>query len=126
MKKLTYILLLCLTALLPACNEEEIAPYSDALGINFLAWDSYGQPVDNYQNLTTKVNFYNYYAAKGMAFTDTTTKVCVQLEGIIPALESAHALGALEKLNFKPDDVVVLTVSGRGDKDVETYLSYEL
>lgn len=46
MKKLTYILLLCLTGLLPACNEEEIAPYSDALGINFLAWDSYGQPVD--------------------------------------------------------------------------------
>ena len=70
MKKLTYILLLCLTGLLPACNEEEIAPYSDALGINFLAWDSYGQPIDNYQNLTTKVNFYNYYAAKGMAFTD--------------------------------------------------------
>ena len=49
-----------------------------------------------------------------------------KLEGIIPALESAHALGALEKLNLKPDDVVVLTVSGRGDKDVETYLSYEL
>ena len=49
-----------------------------------------------------------------------------KLEGIIPALESAHALGALEKLNFKPDDVVILTVSGRGDKDVETYLSYEL
>lgn len=49
-----------------------------------------------------------------------------KLEGIIPALESAHALGALEKLNFKTDDVVVLTVSGRGDKDVETYLNYKL
>ena len=49
-----------------------------------------------------------------------------RLEGIIPALESAHALGALEKINFKPTDVVVLTVSGRGDKDMETYLSYEL
>ena len=44
------------------------------------------------------------------------------LEGIIPALESAHALGALEKMNFKPSDIVVLTVSGRGDKDIETYL----
>ena len=44
------------------------------------------------------------------------------LEGIIPALESAHALGALEKMNFKPTDIVVLTVSGRGDKDIETYL----
>ena len=45
-----------------------------------------------------------------------------RLEGIIPALESAHALGALQKLRFKPQDVVVLTVSGRGDKDMETYL----
>jgi tryptophan synthase beta chain len=47
------------------------------------------------------------------------------LEGIIPALESAHALGALEKIKdrFKPDDVVVLTVSGRGDKDIQTYLN---
>lgn len=45
-----------------------------------------------------------------------------RLEGIIPALESAHALGALDKMKFKPTDVVVLTVSGRGDKDIETYL----
>ena len=45
-----------------------------------------------------------------------------RLEGIIPALESAHALGALGKLRFRPEDVVVLTVSGRGDKDIETYI----
>ena len=45
-----------------------------------------------------------------------------RLEGIIPALESAHALGALDKMRFKPTDIVVLTVSGRGDKDIETYL----
>ena len=45
-----------------------------------------------------------------------------RLEGIIPALESAHALGALAKMRFKPTDIVVLTVSGRGDKDIETYL----
>ena len=47
-----------------------------------------------------------------------------RLEGIIPALESAHALGALPKMQFRPEDVVVLTVSGRGDKDLETYLNY--
>ena len=45
------------------------------------------------------------------------------MEGIIPAIESAHAVAALKHLKFSPDDVVVLTVSGRGDKDVETYLS---
>ena len=46
-----------------------------------------------------------------------------RMEGIIPAIESAHAIAALSKLKFRPDDVVVLTVSGRGDKDVETYLN---
>ena len=45
-------------------------------------------------------------------------------EGIIPALESAHALGALPKMRFRPDDIVVLTVSGRGDKDMQTYLKH--
>lgn len=43
-------------------------------------------------------------------------------EGIIPALESAHALAVLEKLSFKKDDVVVVNLSGRGDKDMETYI----
>lgn len=47
-----------------------------------------------------------------------------RLEGIIPALESAHVLGALPKVAFRPSDLVVLTVSGRGDKDLETYLKY--
>lgn len=46
-------------------------------------------------------------------------------EGILPALESAHALAALHRLSFKPEDVVVLTVSGRGDKDIETYLTHQ-
>jgi len=46
-----------------------------------------------------------------------------RMEGIIPAIESAHAIAALQHLEFKKDDVVVLTVSGRGDKDVETYLN---
>lgn len=45
-------------------------------------------------------------------------------EGIIPALESAHALGVLSKLSFKADDVVVLTLSGRGDKDMQTYTEH--
>ena len=46
-----------------------------------------------------------------------------RMEGIIPALESAHAIAALQKATFRHDDIVVLTVSGRGDKDVETYLN---
>ncbi len=49
-----------------------------------------------------------------------------RMEGIIPAIESAHAIALLEKMTFRPDDVVVLTVSGRGDKDIETYLSFTI
>ena len=43
-------------------------------------------------------------------------------EGIIPALESAHALAVLDRVKFKPEDIVVVTLSGRGDKDIDTYL----
>lgn len=47
------------------------------------------------------------------------------LEGIIPALESAHILAVLQKIKFKKDDIVVVNVSGRGDKDMDTYLKYK-
>jgi tryptophan synthase beta chain len=47
-----------------------------------------------------------------------------KLEGIIPALESAHALAALDEVQFSPEQVVVLNLSGRGDKDLETYMKH--
>lgn len=47
-----------------------------------------------------------------------------RLEGIIPALESAHALACLNQTNFKSDDVIVVNLSGRGDKDLETYIKH--
>ncbi len=47
-----------------------------------------------------------------------------KLEGIIPALEPAHALFALRKIQFKNDDIVVVNLSGRGDKDLATYMKY--
>jgi tryptophan synthase beta chain len=73
----------------------------------------------------------NLFVTKRSQFLSATDEeaLCAALylsqkEGIIPALESAHALAALEMLNFKCDDVVVVNISGRGDKDMETYLSY--
>jgi tryptophan synthase beta chain len=45
-------------------------------------------------------------------------------EGIIPAIESAHAVATLKQLQFDPDDVVVINLSGRGDKDLETYIKW--
>ncbi len=47
-----------------------------------------------------------------------------RLEGIVPALESAHALAVLQKRNFGPDEVIVVNVSGRGDKDMSTYMKH--
>jgi tryptophan synthase beta chain len=47
-----------------------------------------------------------------------------KLEGIIPALESAHAFALLERLKFNPTDVIVMNLSGRGDKDMQTYIEY--
>ncbi|MBI5914403.1 MAG: tryptophan synthase subunit beta [Bacteroidetes bacterium] len=47
-----------------------------------------------------------------------------RLEGIIPALESAHALAVLEKIGFKQNEVVVVCLSGRGDKDLGTYTKH--
>jgi tryptophan synthase, beta subunit len=44
-------------------------------------------------------------------------------EGIIPAIESSHALAALEKIKFRPEDIVVVNLSGRGDKDMDTFLN---
>ena len=66
--------------------------------------------------------------AQALAITDHEALAAAyelnRLDGILPALESAHALGALHRLKFKPSDIVVLTVSGRGDKDIDTYLKH--
>ena len=47
-----------------------------------------------------------------------------KIEGIIPALETAHALAVLPKLNIKKDQVIVINLSGRGDKDLETFIKH--
>ncbi|OIQ18787.1 tryptophan synthase subunit beta [Lacinutrix sp. MedPE-SW] len=47
-----------------------------------------------------------------------------KLEGIIPAIESSHAFAVLNKKTFKEDDIVVINLSGRGDKDLDTYIKH--
>ena len=71
----------------------------------------------------------NLFAAKRAEFFSITDDealksafVLTKTEGIIPALESAHALAVLDQKKFAKDDVVVICLSGRGDKDMETYL----
>jgi tryptophan synthase beta chain len=58
---------------------------------------------------------------------DDAMKAGIELaktEGIIPAIESAHALAVLHQKKFKPEDIVVVNLSGRGDKDLNTYINY--
>jgi tryptophan synthase beta chain len=71
----------------------------------------------------------NLFTTKRAAFIsitdDDALKAAFHLsktEGIIPALETAHAFAALDKMKFKKTDVVVVCLSGRGDKDLEMYM----
>lgn len=66
--------------------------------------------------------------AKAISITDAdalqAAYLLTRLEGIIPALESAHALAALEVMEIQPDSHIVINLSGRGDKDLETYIKH--
>lgn len=71
----------------------------------------------------------NLFAGKRGEFMSATDEESLEaafelakMEGIIPALESAHALAVLNKIKFKKSDVVVINLSGRGDKDMDTYM----
>ncbi len=71
------------------------------------------------------------YTSKRTTFMNATDEEALQAafmlsktEGIIPALESAHAFAVLEKIKFSTSDVVVINLSGRGDKDLNTYMKY--
>jgi tryptophan synthase beta chain len=73
-------------------------------------------------------NLYQTGRAEFLSITDDEAmeaglELC-QLEGIIPAIESSHALAIFKTRKFKPEDIVVLNLSGRGDKDLNTYIDY--
>jgi len=74
----------------------------------------------------------NLYTSGRAQFLEATDEEALKaafqltrLEGIIPALESSHALAALKKIKFKKEDLVVVNLSGRGDKDMEAYIHYK-
>ncbi|WP_417213288.1 tryptophan synthase subunit beta [Bizionia sp.] len=73
-------------------------------------------------------HLYQSGRAEFLAITDNEAmeaglELC-QLEGIIPAIETAHALAVFKTKSFQPDDIVILSLSGRGDKDLSTYSDY--
>jgi tryptophan synthase beta chain len=73
----------------------------------------------------------NLYATGRAQFISITDEQAMQwglklskMEGIIPAIETAHAFAVLDEMKFKPEDIVVINLSGRGDKDLNTYIEY--
>ncbi|MHA8068423.1 tryptophan synthase subunit beta [Aquirufa ecclesiirivi] len=90
-----------------------IEPYSISAGLDYPGIG----PMHAHLFKTRRAHFYD--------ITDEEALVSAlelsQLEGIIPALESAHALAVLPKLQAKPTEIVVINLSGRGDKDLATY-----
>lgn len=106
------------TLLMQDADGQIIEPYSISAGLDY---PGIGPAHAHFAKTgRTKVHAINDDEALEAAFELTA------LEGIIPAIESAHALALLkkEKDNFAPNKVIVLNVSGRGDKDMDTYVKY--
>ncbi len=91
-------------------------PYSISAGLDYPGIG----PLHAYLHETQRAIFMNATDNEALEAAFELT----QKEGIIPALESAHALAVLRKRSFAPNDVVVVNISGRGDKDMETYIKY--
>lgn len=104
------------TLLLQDDNGQILEPYSISAGLDYPGIG----PIHAHLATTKRSQTYaiNDNEALNAAFELT------RLEGIIPAIESAHALAVLDKIDFNKEEIVVLTVSGRGDKDMETYIKY--
>ncbi|WP_018676576.1 tryptophan synthase subunit beta [Riemerella columbina] len=93
-----------------------IEPYSISAGLDYPGIG----PMHAHLFKEKRADFFSINDDEALKAAFNLTKI----EGIIPALESAHALAVLDKKSFNKDEVVVLCLSGRGDKDMETYLKY--
>lgn len=104
------------TLLMQTDDGQVVEPYSISAGLDYPGIG----PVHAHLHETGRAQFYS-------VTDDEAMKAGIQLsrlEGIIPAIETSHALAALNQMKFNTDDVVVLNLSGRGDKDLETYIKW--
>ena len=104
------------TLLMQTVDGQIIEPYSISAGLDYPGVG----PLHAHLAKTQRAEF--------MAIKDTEAMNAglnlTQLEGIIPAIESAHAFAVLEKKSFEKNDIVVINLSGRGDKDLATYRKF--
>jgi tryptophan synthase beta subunit len=104
------------TILMQTDDGQVVEPYSISAGLDY--------PGIGPQH----AHLYKINRAQYVSITDDEALqaglLCSQMEGIIPAIETAHALAQLENMHFEKDDNVIICISGRGDKDLETYIKY--
>jgi tryptophan synthase beta chain len=102
--------------LMQTSDGQVVEPYSISAGLDYPGIG----PLHAHLFETGRVQFLN-------ATDDEAMNAGIELsrtEGIIPAIETAHAIAVLSKMDFSADDVVVINLSGRGDKDLETYIRW--
>ncbi|MEP2772659.1 MAG: tryptophan synthase subunit beta [Fulvivirga sp.] len=104
------------TLLMQTPDGQVVEPYSISAGLDYPGIG----PIHAHLFETGRVKFLSATDEEAMQAGVGLSR----LEGIIPAIETAHALAALEQMEFKKDDVVVVNLSGRGDKDLETYIKW--
>lgn len=104
------------TLLMQTEDGQVIEPYSISAGLDYPGIG----PIHAHLFDVGRVQFMNVTDDEAMEAGIELSRT----EGIIPAIESAHALAVLKKMEFDTDDVVVINLSGRGDKDLETYIKW--
>jgi tryptophan synthase beta subunit len=106
----------CRTMLMQDEDGQILEPYSISAGLDYPGVG----PLHSYLNKTKRAIFEHITDDEALEASFRLTRI----EGIIPALESAHALAVLNKYRFGEKEVVVVNVSGRGDKDMAAYMKY--
>ena len=106
----------CKTLLMQSPDGQITEPYSISAGLDYPGVG----PLHAHLYKTGRAEFYSATDDDAM----TASLELTQLEGIIPAIETGHALAIFKHKQFKTDDVVVISLSGRGDKDLQTYIDY--
>jgi tryptophan synthase beta chain len=101
------------TLLMQTADGQITEPYSISAGLDYPGIG----PMYAHLKDIGRAKFISVTDDQALAATLTLTRI----EGIIPALETAHALAVFDMMNFDKDDVVVVNLSGRGDKDMSTF-----
>ena len=104
------------TLLMQTVDGQITEPYSISAGLDYPGIG----PMHAHLYSSKRAQFVSITDAEAMA----AGKRLSELEGIIPAIETAHAFAVLEHQKFESDDIIVFNCSGRGDKDLQTYIDY--